>query len=255
MFFTNTTFMGIDPTAGVRPFTYAALDSDLQLMALGQGDIDEVLAFVAGQRAAVVAVCAPRRPNRGLMEQPDVRAGLLPVPRPGRWTNFRLAEYQLRQHNITVPQTPAREADCPNWMRMGFSLYHRLENLDYRPYPDEGSAHQCLEVYPHACFTVLLNHLPFPKHSLEGRLQRQLVLYQIRINLPDPMLIFEEITPHRLLQGILPLEDLHPAEELDALVAAYTAWLASTKTGQVTLLGHPDEGTLVLPVAELKSRY
>jgi len=48
MFFTNTTFMGIDPTAGVRPFTYAALDSDLQLMALGQGDIDEVLAFVAG---------------------------------------------------------------------------------------------------------------------------------------------------------------------------------------------------------------
>jgi len=50
MFFTNTTFMGIDPTAGVRPFTYAALDSDLQLMALGQGDMDEVLAFVAGQR-------------------------------------------------------------------------------------------------------------------------------------------------------------------------------------------------------------
>jgi hypothetical protein len=140
-------------------------------------------------------------------------------------------------------------------MRMGFNLYHRLENLDFRAYPDGDSALQCLEVYPHACFTVLLDRAPFPKHTLEGRLQRQLVLHECQINLPDPMLIFEEITRHRLLQGILPLENLYPAEELDALVAAYTAWLAGTKTGQVTLLGHPDEGTLVLPVGALKSRY
>lgn len=255
MFFTHTTFIGVDPTAGVRPFTYAALDGDLQLMALGQGDMDEVLAFVAGQRAALVAVCAPRRPNLGLMEKPEVRAGLVPVPRPGRWTNFRMAEYQLRQLNITIPQTPAREADCPNWMRMGFHLYHRLEDLDYRAFPDGDGIRQCLEVYPHACFTVLLDHPPFPKHTLEGRLQRQLVLHECRINLHDPMLIFEEITRHRLLQGILPLEHLHPAEELDALVAAYTAWLSGSGSGQVTLLGHPKEGTLVLPVAQLKSRY
>jgi hypothetical protein len=255
MFFSQTTFLGIDPTAGIRPFTYAALDSDLKLIALGQANLDEVLAFVAGQRAAVVAVCAPRRPNLGLMGKSDIREGLSPVPRPGRWTNFRLAEYQLRQMNITAPQTPAHAADCPNWMRMGFTLYHRLENLNYQDYPDGDSPHQCLEVYPHASFTVLLDRIPLPKHSLEGRLQRQLVLHECRINLPDPMLIFEEITRYRLLQGFLPLENLYPAQELDALVAAYTAWLAGTKAGEVTLLGHPEEGTLVLPVAALKSRY
>ncbi len=43
--------------------------------------------------------------------------------------------------------------------------------------------------------------------------------------------------------------------ELDALVAAFTAWKASLHPEQVTCLGHPDEGRVVLPVAELKSRY
>jgi len=43
MLFTQTTFIGIDPTAGQRPFVYAALDSDLRLLALGEGDLDEVL--------------------------------------------------------------------------------------------------------------------------------------------------------------------------------------------------------------------
>jgi predicted RNase H-like nuclease len=69
------------------------------------------------------------------------------------------------------------------------------------------------------------------------------------------MRIFEEITRHRLIQGILPLESLHSTEELDALAAAYTAWIAGVKPDQVTLLGDAEEGHLVLPVAELKDRY
>ena len=255
MFYTNTTYIGIDPTAGVKPFTYAAMDHDLQLLALGQGQMDEVLAFVAGQRAALVAVCAPQRPNTGLMEQAVVREQLSPPPRPGRWVNFRLAEYQLRQRNISIPQTAQEEQDCPNWMQMGFTLFRRLESLDYESYPCEELPRQCLEVYPHACYTILLGHIPFPKHSLEGRLQRQLILHEYQVGVPDPMRIFEEITRHRLIQGILPLETLHSPEELDALAAAYTAWFAGTKPNQVTLLGDAEEGYLVLPTAELKDRY
>jgi hypothetical protein len=255
MFYTHTTYLGIDPTAGGRPFTYAALDHELGLLALGQGNMEEVLAFVAGQRSALVAVCAPRRPNQGLMERPEVRERLSPVPRPGRWRNFRQAEYQLRQLHITVPQTPAEEDDCSGWMRKGFTLYRRLESLDYRPYPQEEATHQCLEVYPHACYAVLLGRTPLPKHTLEGRLQRQLILYEKRLNIPDPMTLFEEITRYRLLQGILPLENLYPPQELDALVAAYTAWLAAEKPDGITLLGDSEEGHLVLPSAELKSHY
>jgi hypothetical protein len=255
MFSTHTTFIGIDPTAGQRPFRYAALDSGRHLLALGQGGIEDVLAFVAGQRQAFVAVCAPQRPNQGVMDRPEVRQSLIPPPRPGRWTDFRLAEYQLRQHNISCPQTPTREEDCPNWMRSGFLLYRRLESLGYCAYPDGESSLVWLEVYPHACFCALLGQTPFPKHTLEGRIQRQLILYEQELRIPDPMRLFEEITRHRLLQGVLPVEELYQPEELDALMAAYTAWMGAQHAGQVLLLGSPEEGQMVLPVSELKQRY
>ncbi len=258
MFYTNTTFLGIDPTAGKRPFVYAALDLDKRLLALGEGDIEDVLAFVAGQRQAVVAVSAPQRPNRGLMAEDAMRRSLSPLPRPGRWVDFRVVEYLLRQHNITIPQTLQNEQECPNWMQMGFKLFRRLESLGFQDFPSQGAAQgalQALEVYPHACYTVLLGLQPFPKHSLEGRLQRQLVLYDLALNVPDPMRIFEEITRHRLLKGILSLDSLYSPEELDALIAAYTAWLAATDPDKVVILGDPAEGQVVLPAAELKERY
>lgn len=254
MLFANMTFIGIDPTAGQRPFSYAALDGDLQMLALGQGSMDDVLAFVAGQRQAFVAVNAPTRPNQGLLADPQVRQNLNPPPRPGRWLDFRIAEYLLRQHNISIPQTPSKEQESPNWMQMGFKLYRRLELLDYQPYNVDGARRQFMEIYPHASFTMLLGVLPFPKHTLEGRIQRQLILYAAKINVPDAMLFFEEITRYRLLNGILPSEDLFTPGELDALVAAYTAWLAANQPDQVCLIGDPREGQIVLP-GELKPRY
>jgi predicted RNase H-like nuclease len=44
-------------------------------------------------------------------------------------------------------------------------------------------------------------------------------------------------------------------EELDALVAAYTAWLAGMQREQVMFLGDETEGQIVLPVSELKPKY
>ena len=69
------------------------------------------------------------------------------------------------------------------------------------------------------------------------------------------MRVFEEITRYRLLQGILPLDDLYSARELDALVAAFTAWVAATSPEGVTILGAAEEGQIVLPSADLQSRY
>lgn len=253
--YTDTTFIGIDPTAGQRPFVYAALSSELRLLALGRGEINDVLAFAAGQRQALVAVCAPRQPNLGIMERAEIRQQFSPPPRPGRWTGFRMAEYQMRQHNISAPRTPAAEAEAPNWMQSGFMLFRRLEGLGYHEFPTADALHQTLEVYPHACFTVLLGQSPFPKYTLEGRIQRQLILYELKIGVSDPMRLFEEITRHRLINGILPLDALLAPGELDALVAAYTACLAATEPGKVTALGHREEGQVVLPVGELKMRY
>ena len=255
MFFTHTTFIGIDPTAGHTPFSYAALDHGLGLLALGHGTLDEVLAFCGGQQQAAVAVCAPPRPNQGLMDQEAVRQRISPAPKPGRWSGFRLAEYLLRQHHISTYKTPSTEQDCPAWMRMGFQLYRRLEGLGYQAYPAADASRQWLEVYPHACYCALLGQVPLPKNTLEGRIQRQLALVEAKLEVPDPMDLFEEITRHRLLQGIFPVKELYVQGELDALAAAYTAWLAVKHPERTTLLGDPGEGVVVVPAAELKRRY
>jgi len=255
MLFTETSFIGIDPTAGVKPFIYAAIDQDRDLIALGHGQIDGVLAFAAGQRQAIVAVCAPRRPNSGIMADEQFRESLSPQPQPGRWMDFRLADYQIRQHNIRSPQTRHQEISCPNWMQMGFSLYRRLENFGYQTYPQENTQCLVMEVYPQACYAVLLGLLPFAKNTIEGRLQRQLILRERNLNIPDPMRYFKEITRKRLLNGLLPHGNLYQPEELDALVAAYTAWLSNYHPDQISLFGDPDEGQVVIPAAELKDKY
>lgn len=254
MFTTQTTFVGIDPTAGRRPITYAALDSGLRLLALGAGDLNEVIAFVAGLSQALVAVSAPQRPNQGLMNRPEIREQFSPPPRPGRWTNFRVAEFQMRQHRISCPQTPAQEKNCPVWMQVGFALYRRLEGLGFLPFP-QPAPKRWIEVYPHACFCVLLGKKPFPKTTLEGRLQRQLVLYEENLHIPDPMRFFEEITRHRLLTGALPYQEVYETRVLDALVSAYVAYLVEKHPERVTFLGDEQEGQVVLPTAELKPRY
>jgi len=255
MLFANSTFLGIDPSAGEKPFVYAALDHELNLLALGQGSINDVLAFAAGQRQALAAVCAPQKPNQGVMSRPEVRRNLSQALHPGRWVNFRLADFLLRQHNLSIPQTPATEVECPRWMQMGFTVFRRLQELGYQAYPHSMGGRQYIEVYPYACYAALLGLLPFPKHTFEGRIQRQLVLYDNEVNVPDSMRLFEEITRHRILCGILPLEDLHSPGELDALVAAYTAWRAASQPDHVCMIGDVEEGQVVLPVAELKERY
>jgi hypothetical protein len=255
MLFTNTIFFGIDPTAGKLPFVFAAIDQDLNVMVIDKGPIDDVLAFAAAQRQAIVGVCAPRRPNQGLMADEAVRQGLRPIPNPGRWMDFRLVEYLLWQRNIRIPRTPGSEEVCPRWMQNGFHIYGRLEELGYRTYPDEQTERQYVEVYPHACYSALLGVLPFAKRTLEGRLQRQLVLYECRLRITDPMRIFEEITRYRLLHGILSAESIFSQGELDALIAAYTVWQLTRGQEHSLLFGDPAEGQIALPVSDLNERY
>jgi hypothetical protein len=255
MFFTDSTYLGIDPTAGHKPFAYAALDNDLHLTALGHASLDEVLTLMAGQSQTIAAVCAPRRPSLSLMNKPQIRDSLSPPPRPGRYLHYRVAEYMLRQHGISCYKTPADEKSCPNWMKMGFSLYARLEKMGYHSFPARGHALQWLEVYPHASFSTLLGKVPLPKSTLEGRIQRQLVLCRHKINLPDPVDLVKGITSKRLLEGSWPGEKLYNQGELDALVAAYTAWQAANHPEDITALGDDAEGLVILPVAELKRRY
>ena len=58
MLFSHTAYIGIDPTAGRSPFTYAALDDERNLLALSEGELEDVLTFVGNFPVATVAVNA-----------------------------------------------------------------------------------------------------------------------------------------------------------------------------------------------------
>lgn len=254
MLFTDSTYVGIDPTSGRMDFTYAALDGDLNLLALADANIDDLIAFLAGQQAAVVAVNAPAHVNCGLVKKQLEEQS----PAPGhafRGVDMRLVEYDLRQRGISVAATPSRKEGCPAWMQLGFRLYEKLSSMGFKPFGRESATHQWLESHPYACFCAMLEQVPFPKPTLEGRLQRQLVLHEKGLGITDPMDFFEEITRFKLMRGVLPDELIYPANQLDVLVAAYTAWLAANRPEDTLMLGDEREGQLILPVSVLKAKY
>jgi hypothetical protein len=255
MLFNETSFIGIDPNAGKWPMAFTALDRELRLLAFDNGDLDSITAFVAGQQSAFVAIASPRKPNQGLMKKARIRESLKPVPRPGRYQGYRVAEYHLRQHNIHTMRTFSDVNKCPRWMKTGFKLYQRLESMGSYDYPSGKKSPQIMETYPHAVYSVLLGLSPYPKTSMEGRIQRQLVLHNQGLDIPDPMRIFEEITRYRILKGMLELEGLYSTPMLDALASAFTAWMAATSPDEVTILGHPDEGQIILPVPKILPKY
>lgn len=251
---TDTLFIGVDPTSGHSDFIYAVLDGNLNLVKLADADREDMVVFLAGQDPAYVAINAPLRANRGLVKK-KLEEG---SSRPGttfRGVDIRLAEYELRERGIAVAGTPSREEFCPAWMQVGFALYQELAKIGFRPYGTKDATRQYLETHPYACYCALVEGVPFSKPTLEGRLQRQLILTDKSLGITDAMDFFEEITRFRLMKGILPTDVLYSPEQLDVLVAAYTAWLAANQPDEVTKVGDRREGQLILPVRELKEKY
>ena len=248
-------FVGIDPSGGRKPFSFSALNLDCSPVLLNEGDLDQVLEFLAENDAAIVAINAPPRPSQGLVKARLVKEGQSLGSLRG--ADCRLVEYELHERGIPVSNTPSRREMCPSWVQLGFSLYESLGTLQtrYKPYSTARDAHQLFETHPHAVFCSLLGLQPLPKSTLEGRLQRQLILHENGVKIHDPMEFFEEITRYRLLHGVLPMEILYASEQLDCLAAAFTAFVAGTHPDQVLLLGDENEGQIVLPTNELKQKY
>jgi hypothetical protein len=254
MFFADSVFVGVDPTSSRKDFTYAALDDNLNLVALADADLGDMTAFLGGQQSVVVAVNAPAQVNKGLVKR-TLEKGSLTRGHAFRGIDMRLVEYDLRARGISVAGTPSREDICPSWAQVGFELYRKLSKMGFEPLGTGQSTHQWLETHPYACFCVLLEQIPFPKPTLEGRLQRQLKLYDKGLHISDPMDFFEEITRFKLIRGILPTDVLYSPGQLDVLVAAYTAWLAAKRPEEVTAVGDINEGQIILPTTGLREKY
>jgi hypothetical protein len=255
MLFTRSVYIGVDPSGGKRAIGYAAIDNNLKLLALGRGNLDEVLAFLGGQQEVIVAINSPIRLNQGVLTKTILPEHITPSTRGRRKEDCRLVEQMLNQRGIRIYQTPSQEIDCRPWMRMGFEIYRRLGDIGYKPHTSDENKKQFIEASPLVCYSVWLKRLPFAKRSLEGRLQRQLLLYDFGVDVPDPMRFFEEITRFRVLRGNLPTDILFSSAELEALGIAYAAWLSVNHPDETINIGDQQEGQLLVPVEELQENY
>ena len=242
------TFLGIDVTFGPKPVTFVALDEEQQPVAIGEGDVHDALAFAAGQTGgALTAVNAAARPNTGRMKRAEVRKALTPLPARGKYTALRQVEYELLQAGMEIPETPDSPEKSLPWVRRGFTLVEKLAALDYHPYPEEEAPRQWLEINADAAFWSLLGVIPLQAGTLEGRIQRQVALLDEQLKVPDAMDFFEEITRFKLLKSNLPTQNIFSQPEINAWIAAHTAWLAANEPERIRTFGEPEEGQIFLP--------
>jgi predicted RNase H-like nuclease len=54
---------------------------------------------------------------------------------------------------------------------------------------------------------------------------------------------------------MMPMELIYPPDQLDALAAAHTAWMAAKRPDETMRLGAQEEGFITLPTRELKGKY
>lgn len=249
----NRVFAGVDLSAGKRRLTVAMLSPRLDVGSLKEQTLEETAEELASFGEVAVAVGGPLRLfQTRVVEEAPLNEAL----REGRPKRTRAVEMELARRGIPIRRTPALESAAPAWMRFSLRLAGELaahgfpESKEVRESP-----RVLLETHPAACAAVLLGRLPFGRETLEGRIQRQLALLREKVALPDPMGALEEITAHHILSGRLALEGILRADELDALLAAYTAWRAYSLPGAVTWLGDDADGWICLPVKELKEKY
>lgn len=250
MMFAPKFFCGIDLAGGEHECAWAILSEEGKVLALEEGTLEMALEAIGALAQALVALNAPAGPNCGLLRRQRIEAG-----ESLRGADMRVAEYELRRRGIQVAPTPARAALCPPWMQIGFLAHQRLAQAGFALYPDAHAPRQRLETNAQAVFSVLLERVPLPRPTLEGRLQRQAALYQAGLEIPDPMDFFEEITRHKLLLGQFPSGILFSPGQLDVLAAAVTAWSVAPQRGVWLAVGEAQEGQIILPVRELKDSY
>jgi hypothetical protein len=220
-------FIGISYCGGQHPLAFATLDVHQKVQALSVGRLADLHAYCAGLTEALM-VCG------------------LPLARPLHG-ECRTVEEELIQRGLPSHQTPAEPTPLHPAARIGLILAEIFRSLGYTMNLESDDSLHLIEGHPGAAYHNLLGLRPFDSHTLEGRLQRQLVLFEREVPIRDPMDFFEEVTRHKLMHGILPTKDLYSPAELNALVLAHTAWLAVNQPENILTLGDPAFGQVLLP--------
>lgn len=247
-------FIGIDPTAGGRLHSFAVLDFRLHVLRLEKLRFDALIEAVDSYPAAICGVDAPISTGKGLMADREYRQRLGIDAKSATYATYRVAEYELRRRRIGLYNTPQDPNAAPAWMKEGWRIYDSLRQHGYVEYP-RTSSRRMFETFPHGGFMTIIKRKPYAKSAVEGLLQRQMILFEEGVAVPDPMETLEEWTRHKVLEGELSRRGLYDHNQLDALMAAYTAYLADRQPNEVSSVGDPVEGMIVLPVPALLDKY
>lgn len=214
------------------------------------GSVEEVARTIEGfgRGGAVVAIDAPSGPRADLLAPGSALREQLGLP-PGRYERMRVCDALLFRRGLPlypVPGAGQTPQGWQEWIGVGFELFGALAHLGvYRPDGEPGAIApvgaaplrfgRVCETYPDAIFCGLLGHRPPPKRTPWGLQQRIAALR---------------------LKGVFDADGglwQRTLDELDACAAAYTAYALAAGLG--VWVGAPEEGVIVLPVAELRERY
>lgn len=165
----------------------------------------------------------------------EAKPSIVAIDSPPRWARegkSRATENELARLNIHAFRTPSEAHGAPatfDWMRRGMEVFAAVDRLGFpratsRPWKD-----RAIEVYPHASAAVLAGCLS-PK-GLRKRAWREHVLQMVGVRTTD----------------------LTTLDKIDAALAAITG-LAALQ-GQVTALGDPGEGVIVIPTNAPATTY
>lgn len=146
---------------------------------------------------------------------------------------------------INTPQNISSEKPHTEFIK-------RLGKLGYKPHTVQAGARQWFETNANFCYRDLIGKKPLSRRTLEGRIQRGLILHENGLRVRDPMEFFEEITRYRMLMGEFPNDLVYLSTELDALVSAYVAWMTVNEPEQIEMVG--DEKRRILHIPKEKER-
>ena len=248
----KSTFIGINIISNAPQFCMAAIDDNAKLIALSSGNLGDTLAYISGVKNAIVGINSPSNTNYGYVKKSKVIEDIKETNMKLSTYNMRICEYELFVKGYTPGFTPSSIKKCPKWVRNGFRLYKRCQELGYSISQIEINKKSLVEVNTETSFKKFANYQLLDKITFEGRLQRQLILYEMGMDIPDPMCYFEELTRYRLLNGNLPLEDIYQIEELNAICAAFSVYLLLQRNSLAEWIGEPDEGQIMVPPGKIK---
>lgn len=241
MLFDDMVFIGLEINPGGQKFTWVAINSHKEVLTYQKTSLNEFLIF--SNNVPQVVIGLETRAIRSKNGKP-VLPGLEYSNHPAGWILPAWQE-NLENRNIHPPAGSIYgnpKYKSPAWADFLQQMY-MLEHINI------------INVNAYSSLCCLLGHAPLPKTSIEGKIQRQLVLLELGINLIDPMIYFEELTRYKLLRGVLPQKIILPLSELNTLLCAFTVWKKTVEPDNSIQIGNPPDSSIVLPVSELQERY